>query len=85
MKCDLKWDGVELAHRPIERDGVEFVLACGGILQAACRARREAGVLVVEDLRCYGERCGDGMAERLLREAAIEWSREALAEECSAC
>ena len=77
MTCGLEWDGLELTHRPVERDGIEFELACRGVLQAVCRARREAGVLVVEDLRCYGEQCRDG-AERLLHEAALEWSRERL-------
>lgn len=76
MTYDLEWESLELTHRLVERDGIELVLACGGVPQAACRARREAGVLVVEDLRCYGELCGDGMAERLLREAALEWNRE---------
>lgn len=78
MTCDLEWESLELTHRPVECDGIELVLACEGTPQASCRARWEAGVLVVDDLRCYGERCGDGMAERLLREAAIEWSQERL-------
>jgi hypothetical protein len=78
MTYDLEWESLELTHRPVGHDGIELVLACGGVPQAACRARRQAGVLVVDDLCCYGERCGDGMVERLLREAALEWSRERL-------